>query len=77
MHQCASSLALDPFSVSMIIPKVVCTLNEISITESEVYDKLSTVNPNKAPGFDCLHPQLLKNCASSLKCPIFYYIPSL
>ena len=31
------------------------------------------MNPNKAPGLDCLHPhvQLLKNCVSSLTCPLF------
>ena len=63
----------------MVAPKVFCTLNEIDITESEVYNKLSIVNPNnrnKAPGPDCLHPQLLKNCVSSLTCPIFCYIPN-
>ena len=61
----------DPFSVPRVSPKVVCTLNEINITESEVYDKLFSLNPNKAPGPDCLHPQLLKNCASSLTRPLF------
>ena len=46
-------------------------LDEIHITEMEVYDKLSSLNPNKAPGPDGVHSQLLKNCASSLTHPLF------
>ena len=61
----------DPSFVPKVTPKVGCTLNEIYITESEVYDKLSSLNPNKAPGPDCLHTQILKNCASSLTHPLF------
>ena len=37
----------------------------------EVYDKSTTLNPNKAPGQDCVHALLLKNCASSLTHPLF------
>ena len=56
----------DPFSVPKFSPRVGCTLNDIYFTETEVYNKLSSLNPNKASGPDCVHPQLLKNCASSL-----------
>ena len=33
--------------------------------------KLSSLNPNKTPGSDGLHPCLLKNCATSLTRPLF------
>ena len=61
----------DPSTVPGALLKVGCTLNEINITELEVYDKLSSLNQNKAPGPDNLHPLLLKNCASTLTHPIF------
>ena len=61
----------DPFSVPKFSPRVGCTLNDIYFTETKVYNKLSSLNPNKAPGPDCVHPQLLKNCASSLAHPLF------
>ena len=37
----------------------------------EVHDKLSSLNPNKAPGPDGLHPRLLKNRANTLTRPLF------
>ena len=61
----------DPSSNPRFSSRVGCTLNEIHITEMEVYDKLSSLNPNKAPGPDGVHSQLLKNCASSLTHPLF------
>ena len=51
----------DTLSVPKFTSKVTFSLNEILITESEVYDKLSSLNPRKAPGPDCLHPHLLKH----------------
>ena len=51
--------------------KLNCTLIEISITQSEVHDKLSSLNPHEAPGPDCLHPCLLKHCADSLAKPLY------
>ena len=41
-------------------------LNGFCITESDVLDALVALNPNKTPGPDNLHPQLLKKCAVSL-----------
>ena len=61
----------DPSSVPNFPFKVGCTLNEIYLTEAEVYNELSSLNPNKAPGPDIVHPNLLKNCASSLAHPLF------
>ena len=46
-------------------------LNDFCITESDVLDALVALNPNKTPGPDNLHPQLLKNCAASLARPLF------
>ena len=46
-------------------------LNDFYITESDVLDALVALNPNKTPGPDNLHPQLLKNCADSLARPLF------
>ena len=61
----------DPSTVPCFYTRVGSVLSDICITEAEVYDKLSALNPNKAPGPDHLHPLLLKNCASSLARPLF------
>ena len=61
----------DPSSIPGFSPRVGCTLNEIHITEMEVYDKLTSLNPNKAPGPDCVHSLLIKKCASSLTHTLF------
>ena len=61
----------DPSSIPGFSSRVGCTLDEIYITEMEVYDKLSSLNPNKAPGPDGVPSQLLKNYASSLTHPLF------
>ena len=36
--------------------KVNSVLDDIAITESDVYDVLVSLNPNKTPGPDNLHP---------------------
>ena len=46
-------------------------LDDIAITKSDVYDILVSLNPNKTPGPNNLHPRLLKNCARSLTKPLF------
>ena len=46
-------------------------LNNICITEVEVFEALSSLKPNKAPGPDNIHLQVLKNCAESLARPLF------
>jgi len=57
----------DSFSVPQFASRVTCSLREISITQSESCDKLSSLNPHKAPGPYCLHPCLLKHCADDTK----------
>ena len=52
--------------------KVDTQLNDFCITESDVLDALVALNPNKSPGPDNLHPQLLMNCALNLARPLFY-----
>jgi len=46
-------------------------LSDVSITESEVFEALSSLKPNKALGPDNLHPQVLLYCAESLTKPLF------
>lgn len=41
-------------------------MDEITITKDQVISKLKSLNPNKAPGPDGLHPKVLKECANEL-----------
>ena len=41
-------------------------LNDIVISESEVLEMLTSLQPNKASGIDNISPKLLKNCALPL-----------
>ena len=61
----------DTSAVPNFPTKVNTTLNDISFTESDLYSVLKSLNPNKTPGPDNVHPQLLKNCAHSLTKPLF------
>ena len=61
----------DSSSVPQFTSRVTCSLREIGVTESGIYDKLSSLNPHKAAGPDCLHPCLLKHCAESLTRPLY------
>ena len=46
-------------------------LSDICITENEVFEVLSFLKANKAPGPDNLHSQVLRNCAEVLAKPLF------
>ena len=50
--------------------KVNSVLDDIVISEFDVYDIFELPIPNKAPGPDNLHPQVLKNSARSLTKPL-------
>ena len=45
-------------------------LCDISITRTEIFETLAALKPNKAPGPDNIHSQILKNCAGSLAKPL-------
>jgi len=46
-------------------------LSDISIIETEVFEALAALKPNKALGPDNIHSQVLKNCAESLTKSLF------
>jgi len=48
------------------------SLKEIHLAESDVYNALTSLNPNKATGIDSVSPCVLKHCASALVAPLFY-----
>ena len=50
------------------------TLSDINISEEAIFYKLISLNGNKAPGPDALHPHFLKSCAASLAKPFFLLI---
>ena len=41
------------------------TLSDINISEEVIFYKLLSLNGNKAPGSNALHPHFLKSCAAS------------
>ena len=45
-------------------------IHTASITTDEMKKLLTSLNSNKSPGTDELHPRLLKECASSLALPL-------
>ena len=48
-----------------IIPtRITETLSNINISEEAIFYKLLSLNGNKAPGPDALHPHFLKSCAA-------------
>ena len=46
-------------------------LSDICQTEIEIFEALTSLKPNKAPGPYNIHSQVLKNCAESLAKPLF------
>ena len=46
------------------------SLHDIEISTTEVFEILSTLDVNKAPGIDGIIPALLKYCASPLLVPL-------
>ena len=52
------------------LPKMNPNINDISITEDEVYLALISLDPSKAAGCDRIGPKLLKHCALALYKPL-------
>ena len=48
------------------------TLSNITFSERDVYDALTSLEPNKAIGIDDIGPNILKVCASLLHKPLHY-----
>ena len=64
-----SSFILPPLN-DLPCPSTV--LNNILVSEVDVYDALVSLNPNKAMGVDCIGPKVLKTCAITLYFPIHH-----
>ena len=47
-----------------------CTLHDISISTTEIFETLITLDPNKASGIDNISPRVLKFSALPLSSPI-------
>ena len=45
-------------------------LNNINITKDDVYELLTTLDPNKSAGDDEIHPRILRECADELTAPL-------
>ena len=65
------SVFTSEYVASEIPPLNTEQLSDISITETEVFEALAALKPNKAPGPDNIHSQVLKNCAESLTKTLF------
>ena len=68
-----STYTLPPLTV---IPTPQCTCNDIVISEEEVFQEFSTLDPSKAAGCDSIGPRMLKHCALALY-SIFHHLFSL
>jgi len=64
-----SSFNLPPLESLPIPPSTIC---DITISESDVYDALTSLNPTKAMGIDGIGPKVLKSCALALYQPIHH-----
>ena len=56
------------------LPSIPDSLSDITITLEDVYQALTSLQPNKASGPDniTIGPRVLKNCAASLATPLCY-----
>ena len=54
------------------MPTPTSALNNIFITESEVYNALISLDPNKSKGPDGIGPKILKHCALTIYQPIHH-----
>ena len=56
------------------LPTISNALSSISISEADVYHILTTLDPNKAMGFDEIGPKVLRSCTSILTKPFHHLI---
>ena len=52
------------------MPTPLDQLSEINVTETDVFDALMALSPNKARGCDDISPHVLKYCSTSLTSPV-------
>ena len=64
-----SSYNLPPLEMLSMPPS---TISDITISESDVYDAMTSLNPTKAMGIDGIGPRLLKHCALALYQPLHH-----
>ena len=57
-------------NIPTIPTKISDILMDIVLTEDTIFCKLLSLNGNKAPGPDGLHPHILKSCAATLTKPL-------
>ena len=57
-------------NIPTILTKISDILTDIVLTEDTIFCKLLSLNGNKAPGPDDLHPYILKSCAATLTKPL-------
>ena len=53
------------------LPGLSNTINSVEFTEMEVYEVLSSLDPNKASGIDDIPPRILRLCADVLYRPLY------
>ena len=64
-----SSYNLPPLEM---LPMPPSTISDITISESDVYDAMTSLNPTKAMAIDGIGPRLLKHCALALYQPLHH-----
>ena len=58
------------------MPTPLDQLSEITVTETDVFDALMALSPNKARGCDDISPHVLKYCSTSLTPPVTHLFHS-
>ena len=64
-----SSYNLPPLEMLPVPPS---TISDITISESDIYVAMTSLNPTKAMGIDGIGPKLLKHCALALYQPLHH-----
>ena len=54
--------------------KELVNVADFTFTKETVRKKLQSIQPDKAPGPDGLHPRVLKGCSSSLAKPMYWIL---